>query len=193
MVDAVIFTDQSEVSWNPDISCCPVWRRRGRSLTGVQPPVQSYCFLFHGEVFDLWTCCDWPWPTVMMGSQRPAGDNKQDRLPDVLQPPLLWQWHRKKNIPTVRGPEHINTNEMYPCVAVCHFKISLVTLRCKKIPEKSPNGWFFISDETAMNYWLRWTEFWQQFPKMKGTFDSSEWWKTRNKHQIVLQMWSHLG
>lgn len=29
-----------------------------------------------------------------------------------------------------------------------------------KIPEKSPDGWFFISGETALNFWLRWTEFW---------------------------------
>lgn len=51
----------------------------------------------------------------------------------------------------LRGPEQINTNKMYPCVAVCHFKISLVTLHCQKSLKNPP------MDDFSSVMKLQWT------------------------------------
>lgn len=61
----------------------------------------------------------------------------------------------------LRGPEHINTTKMYPCVAVCHFKISLVTLHCQKSLKNPPMDDFSSVMKLQWTFDSGWTEFWQ--------------------------------
>lgn len=89
----------------------------------------------------------------------------------------------------LRGPEHINTNKMYPCVAACHFTISLVTLLCQKSLKNPPMDDFSSVMKLQWTFDSGWTEFWV------SKNERNLWliWVMKDKNQIVLQLGSHLG
>lgn len=143
------------VSWNPDISCCPVWRRRGGAwqVYSHRRWVTASCFTARCSTSGLAAIGrDEPWwwdLSVLLGIT-----NKTDS-------PMFYR-HRCSDNDTerriyLRGPEHINTNEMYPYVAVCHCQKSLKNSPMDDFSSVMKLQWTFDSDgRNSDNSFQKW-------------------------------------